>query len=72
MECSPPSPVASHGVDVSLGDSHSTVKGVHWTMDSPPLSPVQEGQPGAAVAVMDIEAATDVANCTPPQMSSIS
>ena len=54
------------------GDSYSPVKGVHWTMDSPPLSPVQEGQPGAAVAVTDIEAATDVANRTPPQMSSIS
>jgi len=71
VECSPPPPVASHGVDASLGDTHSPVKGAHWTMDSPPLSPMQEGQPGAAVAVTDVEAATDVANRTPsPQMPS--
>ena len=72
VECSPlPLPVAFHRVDASLGDSHSLVKGAHWTMDSPPLSPVQEGQPGATVAVTDVEAATDVANRTPPQMSSV-
>ena len=72
VECSsPPPPGASHGVDALLGDSHSPANGAHWTMDSPPLSPVQEGQPGAVVAVTDVEAAADVANCTPsPQMSS--
>ncbi|KAG2550489.1 hypothetical protein PVAP13_9KG339200 [Panicum virgatum] len=79
VECSPPPPVASHGVDASLGDTHSPVKGAHWTMDSPLLSPVEEGQPGAAVALTrpthpdaaTVEAVTDVANCTSPQMSSI-
>ncbi|KAG2581962.1 hypothetical protein PVAP13_6KG082035 [Panicum virgatum] len=71
VECSsPPPPGASHGVDALLGDSHSPAKGAHWTMDLPPLSPVQEGQPGAAVAMTDVEAATNVANRTPPQMSS--
>ena len=40
VECSPPSLATSHGVDASLGDTHSPVKGAHWTMDSPPLSPV--------------------------------
>jgi hypothetical protein len=82
VECSPPSSAASHGVDAFLGDIYSLVKGAHWTMDSSPLSPVQEGQPGAAVAmtcpthpdtatVETIEDATDVANRTPsPQMPS--
>ena len=83
VECSPPPlPVASHGVDASLGDTHSPVEGAHWTMDSPPLSPVWEGQPGTVVAVTcpthpdvatveTVEAATDVTNRTPsPQMPS--
>ncbi|RLN12570.1 rho GTPase-activating protein REN1-like [Panicum miliaceum] len=42
--------VTSHGVEASLVDTRSPVQGAQWTADSPPVSLVQEGQPGAADA----------------------